>query len=455
MTLLHTGTATVAAGDYTVGALTLTVDPSSVSEPSGTATLEVIDDAVYEGTQEIRIQAAKTGYKISPVLKIPLEDDEQKLRLAVSPAQVSEPSGTARVTVSVANAIEADAVVTLTHPGSGTAASNDYRLAQTVTIPAGGTSVTTTLTAVDNEEDEPDKTVLIQAGASGYGSTLTRTVIIIDDDESQLGLSVSPSVSEAGGTSTVTVAVPSWAAPSADTTVALTHPGSGSAESSDYTLARTVTIPANQTSVTATLQAVGDAIYEKNETILIQAGAAGYDSSPTRTVTIEDDESEPDPGLAVSSASVSEPSGTATVTATLTVAAEGATTFTFTHPGTGTATRNTDYTLAGAVTIPEGSKSAETTLRVKDDVRYEVDETVRISASTRFGNTPTRTVTIEDNDRQLRLSVGPSTISEPNGAATLTVSAPPGGDRFRGLDGHPHPSGGDRPRARITRWLRR
>ena len=56
--------------------LTLAADLSSVSEPSGTATLTVIDDAVYEGEERIALTAGATGYAASAELTITLEEDE-------------------------------------------------------------------------------------------------------------------------------------------------------------------------------------------------------------------------------------------------------------------------------------------------------------------------------------------------------------------------------------------
>ena len=194
------------------------------------------------------------------------------------------------------------------------------------------------------------------------------------------------------------MSAPPGATDSGALTVTLTHPGGGSAESADYTLAQKVTIPRGSSTKTTDLRVVDDLIYEGSETITIQASAAGFITSSPLTVTIADDESEPDPEITVSPARVSEPSGTATVTATLTVAAEGATTFTLTHPGNGTA-GSSDYTLDRTVTIPGGAKSATKTLSVVDDTTQEVDETVEISAGTRFGNAGPVTVTIADNDQ--------------------------------------------------------
>ena len=195
------------------------------------------------------------------------------------------------------------------------------------------------------------------------------------------------------------MSAPPGATDSGALTVTLTHPGSGSGKATrntDYTLAGKVTIQRGSPNQITDLRVVDDLIYEGSERITIQASAAGFIPSSPLTVTIADNESKPKPGLTVSPSRVLEPSGTAT--ATLTVAAQGATTFTFTFGGS--ATRNTDYTLAGSVTIPGGAKSATKTLSVVDDTTQEGNETVRISASTpSFGNTSTVTVTIADDDQ--------------------------------------------------------
>ena len=72
------------------------------------------------------------------------------------------------MTVSVEEAADQATTVTLHHPEGGTAtAGSDYRLAGSVEIPAGGTTVTATLTVQDDEIYEGEETVGIRAGAAG------------------------------------------------------------------------------------------------------------------------------------------------------------------------------------------------------------------------------------------------------------------------------------------------
>ena len=377
------------------------------------------------------------GASDNPSVLVSVSDDDptgpEQLSLSLSPrSRVSEPSGTTTVWVSVPTAVGADTTVTLHHPGTGSGRAthgSDYTLAGSVTITEGGTVATTTLTVVDDALDEPDETIQLYASATDYRDSPTRTVTIVDNDPSRLSLSVSPaSVPEKGGTSTVTVSVPSWAAPSSDLRVTLTHPGSGTgvASSDDYTLAGSVTLEANETSVTTTLRADDDTKVEGNERVQIQASAAGFDPSSTRTVTIIDDDDPFQLRLSVSPASVSETAGerTSTIRVTVPAGAELPSSVALDHPRGGTATSD-DYTIGA---LAKRSNAWEATLTVVDDSRVEDNETVLLQASaTDYDRvsappSPERKVTIVDNDRhRLGLSVSPASVSETAGERTSTI----------------------------------
>ncbi len=372
------------------------------------------------------------GASDNPSVLVSVSDDDptgpEQLSLSLSPrSRVSEPSGTTTVWVSVPTAVGADTTVTLHHPGTGSGRAthgSDYTLAGSVTITEGGTVATTTLTVVDDALDEPDETIQLYASATDYRDSPTRTVTIVDNDPSRLSLSVSPaSVPEKGGTSTVTVSVPSWAAPSSDLRVTLTHPGSGTgvASSDDYTLAGSVTLEANETSVTTTLRADDDTKVEGNERVQIQASVAGFDPSSTRTVTIIDDDDPFQLRLSVSPASVSETAGerTSTIRVTVPAGAELPSSVALDHPRGGTATSD-DYTIGA---LAKRSNAWEATLTVVDDSRVEDNETVLLQASaTDYDPSPERKVTIVDNDRhRLGLSVSPASVSETAGERTSTI----------------------------------
>ena len=112
-----------------------------------TVTLTVIDDEIYEGEEEITLRAFKRGYEPSPPLTIPLADDElPPLRLEVDRESVSEPDGTATLTVSVPEEAPAPpALISIAFNHTGAAERSDYRVGTPgapVTIPAGERSVT-------------------------------------------------------------------------------------------------------------------------------------------------------------------------------------------------------------------------------------------------------------------------------------------------------------------------
>ena len=157
ITLTHSGSASNGPEDtdYTVG--TLTIKKGYLSD---TATLQVIDDTVYEGTEVIWIQAAKEGFKISPTLKIPLEDNEQNQAPVVSPPLPALTTNVgAAETVSLSSHFSDpeghDLVYTASssHPSMVTVSVSGSTL--TVTGVAVGRS-TITVTATDRPQDSDD-----------------------------------------------------------------------------------------------------------------------------------------------------------------------------------------------------------------------------------------------------------------------------------------------------------
>src|SRR6185312_15058859 len=120
---------------------------------------------------------------------------------------------------------------------SGTASSSDYTATSSVlTILAGSSSASLTLTAVDDSLDEADETVGVSIAAVSNavpGSTTAVSASILDDDAAPtVTLSVdTTTLAEAGGQAIVTATLSTVS--SKDVTVTLAF--SGAASSSDYT----------------------------------------------------------------------------------------------------------------------------------------------------------------------------------------------------------------------------
>ena len=418
VTLRLRGTADRGANhDYTLSKrLTIMDGKTSVSRQ-----LRVVDDMKFEEaeTVEITAMADPNLYKDSDPVSVTIEDDDTPLTLAVTPDSISEPNGTATVTVSVPEPVDAPLTVTLTHPGmeaDRAAPGEDYTLASTVTIDEGNTLAEVTLAVTDDEVYEGDETVEIRAAAHRHKDSDT-VPLTIEDDDAPITLTVTPdSLSEPDGTATVTVSVPEPV--DAPLTVTLEREG---ADRSEYTLDPTVTISTGETLAEVTLAVTDDEIYEEDKTLEIRATADGYKPSRKVPVTLE---SEDQPEILLSCPStLQESAGTVEIDLILSVAAPANTLFTFSFKETSDiyATRGQDYTMDTALTISE-SRFGAASLTVIDDRRYEGDETIDLEVSAEGYQTAFCVFKIkaDPNDPMeppLTLEVTPSTVSEEAGKA--------------------------------------
>ena len=421
------GTATKGT-DYTISSesLTLTAGQSSV-----TATITATMDTASDDNETVVVTASSGGTAIGTAQTVTITETPPMLSIAVDPASIAEAAGTSTVTVSTGTAFAADQTIALTLGGTATEIS-DYTIGSTsLTLTAGATSVTTTVTAVQDTVDEPDETVIVSAanGATAIGSA---TVTITDDDDAPtLSIAVDPaSIAEAAGTSTVTVSTGATSFATVQT-ISLTLDGTAT-ETSDFTLGSTsLTLTAGQTSVTTTVIAVQDNIDDDAETVLITASHNNSDIGTQQTVTITDDDATPTLTVSVNPASIAENAGTSTVTVST-----GTTTFAgdqmIALEVGGTATKGDDYTIgAESLTLTAGQSSVTATVTAVDDLLDDDAETVVITASaggTTIGTAQTITITDDDDAPALTVSVSPASIAEAVGTSTVTVGT--GGSIF-------------------------
>jgi hypothetical protein len=430
ITLGLSGTAT-SPTDYTLGT-TITIPAgntnasitlAAVSDPTDEANETVLIDitAVTNGTENGTQQQTVTI----------LDDDAAPtVTLSAGSPNISETGGTTTVTATLSTASAQTVTVALGLTGTATIAT-DYTLGTTITIPAGNTSASITLSTVGDPTDEADETMIIDITAVTNGTengTQQQTVTILDDDAAPtVTLSAgSPNISETGGTTTVTATLS--AASSQIVTVTLGMTGTATIVT-DYTLGTTINIPAGSNSASITLATVSDPTDEADETVIVDITAVtnGTESgTQQQTVTILDDDAVPTVTLTTGAGSISETGGTTTVTATLSAASSQIVTITLGM--TGTATIVTDYTLGTTINIPAGSNSASITLATVNDPTDEADETVIIDITAVTNGTESgtqqQTVTILDDDAGpiVTLSVGSANISETGGTTTITAT---------------------------------
>ena len=419
--LALTGTATETA-DYTIGSKSLTLTAGATSV---TTTVAGVDDTLDDEGETVVITASVDGSTVGAAQTVTITDDDTLgWTVGVNPAAIAEDGGTSTVTVSTGGVtFAANQTITLALTGTATE-TDDYTIgAKSLTLTAGATSVTTTVTGVDDTLDDDGETVVITASVSSSTVGTAETITITDDDALGWTVGVSPaSIAEDGGTSTVTVST-GGVTFAANQTITLALTGTAT-ETADYTIgSKSLTLTAGATSVTTTVAGVDDTLDDDGETVVITASVDGSTVGAAQTVTITDDDAL---GwtVGVNPAAIAEDGGESTVTVST-----GGVTFaanqTITLALTGTATETADYTIGSkSLTLTAGATSVTTTVAGVDDTLDEEGETVVITASV-AGSTvgAAQTVTITDDDALgWTVGVSPASIAEDGGTSTVTVS---------------------------------
>ncbi|MFM7719506.1 MAG: SdrD B-like domain-containing protein [Actinomycetota bacterium] len=306
---------------------------------------------------------------------------------------------------------------------------------QTATI-ATGTTTTVVVPICPDLLEEVDETFTITLASpttAVLGATTTAVATIVDDDFPTLdSLVASPaSVDEASclsgtcATSTITATLSKVYAQTVTVNLSFAHSSAFLTTPGDYTRTTSITIPVGQTTGTATVTVVDDALDEENEVITVSAlslvKAYAGASNQTTTVTILDDDGAPTVSLVGGGTISPEGGGTATITANLSAPTQRQVTVTLAHsPASGT-----DFTGATTITIPANSTTANITLTGVNDSIRETDEqiTTSISSVTPAEVLPAGgavTTTIVDDDKTVSGTVL-DTDGNPVGGALVTV----------------------------------
>ncbi|BCU78329.1 hypothetical protein llg_30440 [Luteolibacter sp. LG18] len=301
---------------------------------------------------------------------------------------------------------------------TGTATSADYTLApaissNTLTIPAGASSLDVTVTPkTDTSAEGPETVRLLMAQNASYviGGSQEATVTILDNDTTvpkvSIVAAVPTTVENSGSPALLTVSR------TGSTAAALTvnYSVTGTATSgSDFTaLPGSVTIPAGASSVDIPVATVNDNASETNETVVVTlASNAAYliEASPLNaaTATLVDDDLQiitvsASDSIATEGASPAD-NGTFLVTRTGDTSQD----LTLYYSVAGSALQGVDYViLPGSVTIPAGQNSAAVTIVPIDDGILEDDQTVTLllgslGSNYKLGSNATSTLTIKSN----------------------------------------------------------
>ncbi|OVE82582.1 hypothetical protein BVY04_00655 [bacterium M21] len=432
----YTGTATGGGTDYTASATSITI---TAGNTTGSVTVTAVVDSSVEGNETVicDISAVTNGIEDgTQQLTLTIVDTvlDPMVTLSVDNSAILEGGGVAIVTATLSKVGTDDITITLNYAGTATGSGTDYSASTTtIIITAGNTTGTATITAVQDALDEDDETVVVDVDSvtNGTEAGVQQTVVAITDDDVSPTVTLSSSgspIAEAGGTSTLTATLSAVAG--RDVTVNLGFSGTATGNNTDYSTASAITVAAGDTTSTAIITAVQDALDEDDETVIVDVASVTNgteDGTQQQTITITDDDAVPTVTLSVTT-SITEASGVATLTATLSAASSKDVTVNLAYSGTATGS-GTDYTASGTtIVITSGNSSATGTVTATQDSLTEGDETIIVDISgvtngTESG-TQQETVTIVDDEAipSVVLTTDVSGIAEAAGMATLTAT---------------------------------
>ena len=358
-------------------------------------------------------------------------------------------------TVTLDTAVQGGLTVTPSFTDVTAVEGTDYDENATALSFTGTANETQTFTVSTTQDSVVEGNETFTVGLTVSGTTLTGNItstdtstgtINDDDNAPSVDLSVNTeTVAEDAGATAVTVTATFSNAVTYPTDTPVTVSVGDSADSAvsgtDYAAVTdfTVTIPAGASSGsgTFTLTPTHDTLVEGNETISVDGAATGLTVNGT-SLTLTDNDSVTAANLvvnlSVNPATVAEDAGATAVTVTATFS--NAVTYPTDTPVTvsvgdsaDSATSGTDYADVAdfTVTIPAGASSGTGifTLTPTDDTLVEGNETITVSgtATGLTVNGTSLTLTDDDGDPVINLSVNPATVAEDAGATAVTVTA--------------------------------
>jgi hypothetical protein len=258
--------------------------PATVTIPAGEAQVTfpigVKNNNVAEGTRLVLITGRATGW-IPGTGRLTIYDDEARLSLSITPLSFTENAGAqaAKATVTRNTSTEAPLRVQLSSTDRSEAS-----VPGAVVIPAGASSVTFFVAAVNDEEVDGPQAPIISAYLTGYAPG-RQQVEVRDEDRAALSITLSkPAISESGGPYAVLLTVTRNAKLSEALTVTLQNNLPDRIK-----VPASVTIAAGARRASVWVAAIDDSIMNENQTASLRAVATFFAPAQTQ-LTIQDDD---------------------------------------------------------------------------------------------------------------------------------------------------------------------
>ncbi|SER79561.1 beta strand repeat-containing protein, partial [Flavobacterium frigoris] len=375
------GTATIGAGG--------TVNVSVAAVTSNT-TLNLTN--VSNGTCSRALIATTTVNVYSP-----------SVTLTGTTSILENSGGNVILTATLSTVTITNTTVTLAYSGNATNGS-DYTASSTIiTIAAGSTTGTVTISPIDDDIYEGSETVIaditnVTGGCASELGAQTATVTITDNDDAP-DVTIGDATIVEGGILSFPVSLSNPSATTITLTLGFTNV---TTSNGDYTTTPVVvTFLAGATTATATVQTTEDTIAESTETFTVgitsSTGTVGS-TTATATGTITDNDDAPD--VTIGDATIAEGG---ILSFPVSLSNPSATTITLTLGLTNVTTSNGDYTTAPVVvTFLAGATTATATVQTTEDTIAESTETFTVGITSSTGTvgstTATATGTIIDNN---------------------------------------------------------
>ena len=272
---------TAASSLYSISdiSLTLVAGTSSVTSTISAAVLNKVRAA-----KTIILQPTHDSANIGTPITINLPEISAVLSASLSAITVVE-GDSSILTVEITNGVTFDADQTISIVISGTSQTADYSIGSTsLTLLAGTSSITTTITVSDDTISEASETVIIQASHNSVDIGTSLTITIPANDAPVFSFALSSATADEGDSITMTLSVTNSVTFATDQVIDLVY--GGSAASSDYTAPASIILLAGETSITGTVSIVDDEVEEGAETLTIQASHNSVDIGAAQTITI-------------------------------------------------------------------------------------------------------------------------------------------------------------------------
>ncbi|MBF0621637.1 MAG: DUF4347 domain-containing protein, partial [Magnetococcales bacterium] len=305
------------AGTISISSDKLYIDPTSTLSAGKQYSIQVATTAIEDTAGNSF--AGITDTTTLNFYTIPL------VTLSASPTSTSENGGTSTITATLNQTSSSTVTINLSTSGTATDSGTDYSLSSnSITITAGNTTGTTTLTGVDDAASEGDETAIIDINTVTNGAesgTQSVTITLTDDDNtapevdldtSSGGVDYSVTFTEGGGN--IDIANSSnLDVTDADTDtiatviISLTNDQDGASEYLTSTVNNGNVTVSNNDSDTITLTDAGSASYADFEAVLDGIQYVNSTTTPdttTRTVTVVANDGTTDGSAATASITV-------------------------------------------------------------------------------------------------------------------------------------------------------